>query len=52
MLFVGASSLLAAIFNQKPYFHLQLHPHITIHHQVDSALLFAIASALTPVAVS
>ncbi|ORZ00393.1 hypothetical protein BCR43DRAFT_139697 [Syncephalastrum racemosum] len=33
MLFVGASSLLAAIFNQKPFFHLQLHPHITIHHQ-------------------
>ncbi|KAI8369886.1 hypothetical protein EDC96DRAFT_543050 [Choanephora cucurbitarum] len=33
VLFVGMSSILAAIFNLKQYFHLQLTPHITLHHQ-------------------
>lgn len=34
MLFIGSCSLLASIFNYKQIFHLQLSPHITIHHQV------------------
>ncbi|KAI8362649.1 hypothetical protein BD560DRAFT_288681, partial [Blakeslea trispora] len=33
VLFVGGTSILAAIFNMKQYFHLQLTPHITLHHQ-------------------
>ncbi|CAO3607254.1 unnamed protein product [Mucor hiemalis] len=33
VLFVGSCSILAAILNLKPYFHLQLIPHLTIHHQ-------------------
>lgn len=34
MLFIGSCSLLASILNYKQIFHLQLSPHITIHHQV------------------
>ncbi|KAI8645530.1 hypothetical protein BD408DRAFT_411585 [Parasitella parasitica] len=33
VLFVGACSILAAIMNFKPYFNLQLIPHMTVHHQ-------------------
>ncbi|CDS13354.1 hypothetical protein LRAMOSA05532 [Lichtheimia ramosa] len=33
MLFIGSCSLLASILNYKQIFHLQLSPHITIHHQ-------------------
>lgn len=34
VLFVGTCSILSAILNLKMYFHLQLTPHLTIHHQV------------------
>ncbi|KAI8381126.1 uncharacterized protein BYT42DRAFT_565351 [Radiomyces spectabilis] len=33
LLFVGGCSILSAILNLKPAFHLQLSPHITVHHQ-------------------
>ncbi|KAI8145707.1 hypothetical protein BJV82DRAFT_678481 [Fennellomyces sp. T-0311] len=33
MLFVGTCSVLASILDLKPIFHLQLSPHVTIHHQ-------------------
>ncbi|KAI9314387.1 hypothetical protein BX666DRAFT_1966128 [Dichotomocladium elegans] len=34
MLFVGSCSLLASILDLKAIFHLQLSPHIVIHHQL------------------
>lgn len=34
---VGACSLLASVLNVKPYLHLQLTPHLTTHHQVNTA---------------
>ncbi|KAI8881610.1 hypothetical protein K501DRAFT_252894 [Backusella circina FSU 941] len=33
VLFVASCSIAAAVFNKKIYFHLQLNPHIFIHHQ-------------------
>lgn len=39
MLFIGSCSLLASILNYKQIFHLQLSPHITIHHQVGIPFL-------------
>ncbi|KAI9257177.1 hypothetical protein BDA99DRAFT_539281 [Phascolomyces articulosus] len=33
ILFVGTCSVLASILDLKPIFHLQLSPHVTIHHQ-------------------
>ncbi|ORZ11091.1 hypothetical protein BCR42DRAFT_421547 [Absidia repens] len=30
---IGALSILGAILKLKPYYHLQLVPHITVHHQ-------------------
>ncbi|KAI9498577.1 hypothetical protein BDB00DRAFT_391450 [Zychaea mexicana] len=33
ILFVGTCSVLASILDLKPIFHLQLSPHVTLHHQ-------------------
>jgi hypothetical protein len=33
---VGGCSLLASVLNAKPYLHLQLTPHLTTHHQVNT----------------
>lgn len=41
VLFIGGCSIVSAILNMKPYFHLQLVPHITIHHQVNSMSISA-----------
>jgi hypothetical protein len=32
---IGALSTLGAILKLKPYYHIQLIPHITIYHQVN-----------------
>ena len=34
MVLLGINSLLAALIGVKPYFHLQLVPHMTTYHQV------------------
>lgn len=40
ILFIGTISVLASIFGLKQHFHLQLTPHITVHHQVCNVILF------------
>ncbi len=35
MLFLGVNSLAASLLDIKPYFQLQLVPHITKYHQVS-----------------
>ncbi|CAO3687266.1 unnamed protein product [Umbelopsis ramanniana] len=42
---VGATSLLASVLNIKPYFHLQLSPHLTTHHQFWRLLVSHVAFA-------
>ncbi|CEP14827.1 hypothetical protein [Parasitella parasitica] len=43
VLSVGVCSILAAIMNLKPYFDLQLVPHMTVHHQFWRLLTSQIA---------
>ncbi|KAI7865910.1 hypothetical protein BDF14DRAFT_1819181 [Spinellus fusiger] len=34
VLWIGVCSLLGSLFQQKILFHLQLYPHLTVHHQL------------------
>ncbi|CEG80595.1 hypothetical protein RMATCC62417_14906 [Rhizopus microsporus] len=43
ILFIGTISVLASIFGLKQHFHLQLTPHITVHHQFSRLFLSHVA---------
>ena len=41
MMVIGVSSLVVSLMDIKPYFHLQLVPHMTKYHQVGVLLASA-----------